>query len=264
MTTADDNLDPISVASSGLRALGVAPQRRIETLGLLSALLDLADERGEVLLDTALMETEERLGIDACLEGYEWLERLDVIRRTWSGWVIRHFDEHHGPVGMTEASLAVLQRHLATTDEAPVVPLVLEPVAAASVVTLKSWRRRVPVVAASVAAGVAVLAGATQFVPQAAVTTRNASARGNQPSALLAGAPSSVASTATSGAAPTTAATAGAVTPTSEGAAVTTTTSTTLLPPVPCISDVLRTLGSRTGLRTTVTTTDTASLLPCP
>src|SRR5690242_10414927 len=109
--------DPISAASAGLLALGVPPQRRMETLGLLSALLDLADERGEVMLDTALIETEERLGIDACLEGYEWLERLDVIRRTWSGWVIDNFAEHHGPVGMNAAALDVLARHMSRAEE---------------------------------------------------------------------------------------------------------------------------------------------------
>jgi hypothetical protein len=261
VTTADDNRDPISAASSGLRALGVAPQRRVETLGLLSALIDLADESGEVLLDTALMQTEERLGIDACLEGYEWLERLDVIRRTWSGWVIQNFGEHHGPVGMTEASLAVLQRHLAAKDDAPVVAFAPEPTAA--VIPLKSWRRRVPVIAASVAAGVAALAGATQLVPQAAVTTRNAS-HANQPAAVVAGAPTTVASAATSAVATTAAGTADTASAGGESPAVTTTTSTTLLPEVPCIGDVLRGLGSRTGLRTPPTTAASPSLLPCP
>ncbi|MEY2425907.1 MAG: hypothetical protein QOI61_1479, partial [Actinomycetota bacterium] len=112
MSTDGSDDDPISAASSGLLAIGVAPRRRMETLGLLAALLDLADERGDVLLDGALMETEERLGIDLCLEGYEWLEQIGVIQRNWSGWVIPNFTAHHGPVGATVESLAVLGRHL--------------------------------------------------------------------------------------------------------------------------------------------------------
>ncbi|HVT75704.1 MAG TPA: hypothetical protein VHD87_01645 [Acidimicrobiales bacterium] len=279
MTTADQPDDPISAASSGLLALGVAPQRRVETLGLLSALIDLADEDGAVALDNDLMATEERLGIDACLEGYEWLERLDVIRRTYSGWEIQNFASHHGPAGMAEAAMDVLARHLrpseaeAPTAEVPlasVTPLVLraavpaEPVAA--VVPLASWRRRIPVVAASVAAGVAVIAGASQFVPQAAVTGRNVAANRAEGVAATAPPPSSVAvpsqiaaGVATTAVTPSTAAAA-----TNAPAQATTTTSTTLLPNLPCLGDVIRDLGSRTGLHSTRSTQDGGGLLPCP
>jgi hypothetical protein len=261
--TIDD--DPISAASSGLRALGVAPQRRVETLGLLSALMDLADERGGVMLDSDLMAAEERLGIDACLEGYEWLERLDVIRRTWSGWVIQNFDAHHGPAGMSEAAMAVLQRHLTAREDAPTVVDVAPIIPLAPVVTLKPWRRRVPVIAASVAAGVAVLAGATQLVPQAAVTTRNASqsqSADHKVVGVVAPRLPVTAATAAAGAATTAVSTNGSSqAPLSE---VTTTTSTTLLPALPCLGDVLRDLGGRTGLRTTQTTQNAPGLLPCP
>jgi hypothetical protein len=260
MTNEDD---PISAASSGLRALGVAPQRRVETLGLLSALMDLADECGRVELDSDLMAAEERLGIDACLEGYEWLERLDVIRRTFAGWVIQNFEAHNGPAGMTEASLAVLQKHFAMGDDAPVVVIPTAEPEMAPVVTLKPWRRRrVPVIAASVAAGVAMLAGASQFVPQAAVTTRNVAAHADRPAAQVVTAPNSTAPGATSLVA-TTAPTTNA----GESASpevTTTTTSTTLLPGLPCLGDVLRDIGGRSGLRTTQTTQNAPGVLPCP
>jgi hypothetical protein len=256
--------DPIGTASAGLRALGVAPQRRVETLGLLGALMDLADDRGFVELDSSLMETEERLGIDACLEGYEWLERLDVIRRTWSGWVIQNFEAHAGPVGMTEASLAILQKHLSSAEVAPVPVPVPEPVAVAPVapiVQLKPWRRRVPAIAATVAAGVAVLAGATQFVPQAAVSTRDVSAHSGAPTSGVAGAVTS----AVDNAAPDVATTGpNGATASSGPAVVTTTTSTTLLPGLPCLGDVLRDLGGKTGLRPTATTQNPPGVLPCP
>ena len=262
--TIDD--DPISAASSGLRALGVAPQRRVETLGLLSALMDLADGRGEVMLDGDLMAAEERLGIDACLEGYEWLERLDVIRRTWSGWVIQNFDAHHGPVGMSEAAMAVLQRHMSAREDAPTLVEVAPIIPMAPVVTLKPWRRRVPVIAASVAAGVAVLAGATQLVPQAAVTTRNAASQSQSTDHKVVGvvAPTLPVTAATAAANAVT--TAVSTNGSSEAPLtdVTTTTSTTLLPPLPCLGDVLRDLGGRTGLRTTQTTQNAPGLLPCP
>ena len=261
MTNEDD---PISAASSGLRALGVAPQRRVETLGLLSALMDLADEVGRVELDAALMAAEERLGIDACLEGYEWLERLDVIRRTYAGWVIPNFAAHNGPAGMTEASLAILQKHFAMGDDAPVVVITpTEPAPAeAPVVQLKPWRRRATVIAASAAAGVAMLAGATQFVPQAAVTTRNVSARGATPTHEVAVGTTPAAPGATAGVATTSATNSG--TDEAAGPQVTTTTSTTLLPGLPCVGDVLRDLSGRTGLRTTQTTQNAPGVLPCP
>jgi hypothetical protein len=186
-----------------------------------------------------------------------------VIRRTWSGWVIQDFAAHHGPVGMTEASFAVLQRHMASADGAPtaVVPAVPS---AAPVVTLKTWRRRVPVIAASVAAGVVALAGATQFVPQAAVTGRNAAARRSESTAAVPAlvAPTLPATTAAGGAATT--AVSNAVTDSTVGEVTSTTTSTTLLPALPCVSDVLRDLGSRTGLQTTQTTQSAPSVLPCP
>jgi hypothetical protein len=262
MTTDDD---PISAASSGLRALGVAPQRRVETLGLVSALIDLADERGEVLLDSDLMATEERLGIDACLEGYEWLERLDVIRRTWSGWVIQNYAAHNGPEGMTEAAMAVLQKHFtAIAEDTSVVPIApeREVAAVAPIVMLKPWRKRVPVIAASVAAGVAVLAGATQFVPQAAVTGRNVAAHSTLATKAPVGTLAPLATAATDAA--TTAVSAGGGPAATLADAATTTTSTTLLPALPCLGDVLRGLGNRTGLRTTQTTQNAPGVLPCP
>ena len=261
------NEDPISAASSGLFALGVNQRRRMETLGLLSALIDLADERGEVLLDSSLMDTEERLGIDACLEGYEWLERIGVIRRTWSGWMIQNYDAHHGPVGITEASMVVLQRYLPGADDKPTVVITPEPaeapVVTAPVVTLTPWRRRVPAIAASVAAGVAVLAGATQFVPQAAVSGRNAAVRTNGTALSAPVGTDSVTSGATSPAAPTTN---GAPNVAAPGAAATTTTSTTLLPDVPCVTDVLDDVADRTKLtlRSTPTTQLPPGALPCP
>ena len=255
--------DPISAASSGLLALGVTPQRRLETLGLLSALLDLADERGEVLLDSALIETEDRLGIDACLEGYEWLERIDVIRRTWSGWVITNFHAHHGPAGMTAASMDVLRRHLSSAD-APVAALPRRvPVeATAPVVTLPTWRRRLPAVAASVAAGVAVLAGATQFVPQAAVSGRNAAV---QTQGSIAPAPANpVTAAVTQATAAATAPTTASLTTDAPVDAITTTTSTTLLPVLPCLSQTVNDLGSRSGLLAPKASVLPPGVLPCP
>jgi hypothetical protein len=255
--------DPISAASSGLRGLGVAPQRRVETLGLLSALLDLADDRGEVLLDSALIATEDRLGIDACLEGYEWLERLGIINRTWSGWMIPAFDAHHGPVGMTEASMAILQRHLAAHEDAPIVTLPIPRVVeTAPVVALRPWRRRIPAIAASVAAGVAVLAGATQFAPQAAVSHRDAAVRTEGTASAPSGALTSL-PTAGSGAA-TTAATNAPASASSAGA--TTTTSTTLLPGLPCLNQTLNDLTSRSplDLRRDSSGVLPPGVLPCP
>jgi hypothetical protein len=215
------------------------------------------------MLDTALIQTEERLGIDACLEGYEWLERLGVIRRTWSGWVIEHFDEHHGPVGMNAAAMAVLARHLETADEPTLVAVpVREPEREmAPVVTLKPWRRRLPVVAASVAAGVAVLAGATQFVPQAAVTGRNAAVQTNGTDAVSpASGPITSALTNVTGA-PTSEATSALGGP--DASVATTTTSTTLLPGLPCLSETLNdlTTGAKLGGKTTVLP---PGVLPCP
>lgn len=266
MSTAGHDDDPISAASTGLLALGVAPKRRMETLGLLAALLDLADERGEVLLDGELMETEERLGIDLCLEGYEWLERLNVIRRTWSGWLIPNFAAHRGPAGATVASLAVLRRHLDApgdaVDHRPATDPAPAPVETTVVVPLRTWRRRVVVgTAASVAAGIAVLTGATQLVPQAAVSTRDAAIRTTGTARSLA----SVATPPTGAATTSTDASAAPA-----GSAATTTTSTTLLPGVPCLSDAVGTLTSRAGLGigtiTTIVTLDSTppTLLPCP
>jgi hypothetical protein len=45
---------------------------------------------------------------------------------------------------------------------------------------------------------------------------------------------------------------------------VTTTTSTTVLPTLPCLGDVLRDLGTKSGLRTTQTTQNAPGVLPCP
>ncbi len=247
MRIAGHDDDPISAASTGLLALGVGPQRRMETLGLLAALLDLADEGGEVLLDGELITTEERLGIDLCLEGYEWLEQLDVLRRTWSGWVIVNFDAHGGPAGATAASIAVLHRHANAFEEA-------EPVA----VTPLRRRRRLAVVAASVAAGIAVFAGAAQLVPQAAVSTRNAAVRAD-------GSVTSQAGAVVSAVPQTPVATGPSAThaPSEPATAITTTTSTTILPSVPCLADVLRGLTRGAGLRQTGDQLPPA-LLPCP
>jgi hypothetical protein len=255
--------DPISAASSGLRALGVAPQRRVETLGLLSALLDLSDNRGEVLLDAALIATEERLGIDACLAGYEWLERLGIITRTWSGWMIRNFAAHHGPAGMTEASMAVLRRHLVAGEDTPLVTVPVTPVVeAAPVVSLRPWRRRVPAIAASVAAGVAVLAGAATFTPQAAVSHRDAAIRTEGTADAATRALTSLPSPDTSAA--TTAATNAAAAPSSD--ATTTTTSTTLLPGLPCLNQAVNDLASRSGLNLGRDSSGVLppGVLPCP
>lgn len=253
--------DPISATSAGLRALGVAPHQRFDTLGLLAVLLDLADTRGEVALDDALIAAEQRLGLDACLDGYEWLERLGVIRRTWSGWHIEHFAHHGGPAGLTEASMGVLRRHIG--------PPVARHAAAATpdnsgpVVTLRPWRRRVPAIAASVAAGVALLAGANQLVPQAAVSQRDAVVRSTGTTGEAPAAPSPVKPAA--GTTPPTVAGVASPAP----VASTTTTSTTLLPNVACLGDAVDDLATRSGLGLSVgAVRDTGGLppglLPCP
>jgi hypothetical protein len=159
--------------------------------------------------------------------------------------------------------MAVLARHLDTADEPT---LVAVPVRApepemAPVVTLAPWRRRLPAVAASVAAGIAVLAGATQFVPQAAVTGRNAAVHTNGTDAVApAGGPVTSALTNVTGAA-TTAATNAVAGP--DAAVATTTTSTTLLPGLPCLSETLNDLtkGAKLGGKTTVLP---PGVLPCP
>lgn len=261
MSTAGHDDDPISAASSGLLALGVTSRRRMETLGLLGALLDLADERGEILLDSALMETEERLGLDLCLEGYEWLEQLGVIRRTWSGWQIPNFSSHRGPAGATETALALLRRHVGADFDVVIPMPTREPTPV--VAPLKPWRRRVPVMAAGVAAGIAALAGATQFVPQAAVSTRDAAIRTSGTARPVAGAGAPAATEATT-AASTAATDAVGTAPSLD--AVTTTTSTTLLPSVPCLNDAINTLTSRSGLGLNPKTSAPLppDALPCP
>ncbi len=261
MSTAAHDDDPISAASSGLLAIGVAPRRRMETLGLLAALLDLADEQGEVLLDGALMATEERLGIDLCLEGYEWLEQLGVIERTWSGWVIPNSASHGGPIGATVDSLAVLGRHLEYRDAVAAVTAVQPPAPVEVPVSTRiTWRRRVPAVAASVAAGIAVLAGASQLMPQAAVTTRNAAVGTNATAGTGAvGTVTSAATSATDG--PAVAAVTELTQPGVD--AVTTTTSTTLLPSIPCLSDTINGLTTRSGL-TKQSAPLPPGVLPCP
>jgi hypothetical protein len=166
---------------------------------------------------------------------------------------------------MTAESMAILQRHMSSAEDAPApapVAVAAPAEAAAPVVTLSSWRRRVPVVAAGVAAGVAMLAGATQLIPQAAVTTRNVAANGSPSTVHVTAAPTSVGPTLPTGVATTVGTPA-----TADGAApevTTTSTSTTILPALPCVGDLLRDLGGRTGLRTTPTTQNAPGVLPCP
>lgn len=168
------NDDPLSAASAGLLALGIERSRRAEALELLAAMLDLADDQGDVLLDGALFAVEQRMGVDGCLEIYSWLELLDVVERTGDGWRICAFAEHNGPAGDTLASLEVLRRHLDSVGQEDVASA--EPVSA-PVVTMRRWRRTVPMAAAGLAASVAVVTGVAQFVPQAAVSGRNAAER---------------------------------------------------------------------------------------
>lgn len=172
------NDDPLSAASAGLLALGVERSRRAEALELLAAMLDLADEQGDVLLDGALFAVEQRMGVDGCLEIYSWLEVLDVVERTGDGWRICAFADHHGPTGETLASLEVLRRHLDSVGHEDIA--VAEPVPA-GVTPIRRWRRTVPMAAAGLAASVAVVTGVAQFVPQAAVSGRNAAQRSAAP-----------------------------------------------------------------------------------
>lgn len=227
--------DPLSAASSGLVALGLNWEQRAETLALLAALIDLADDSGEVLLDSSLLRVEERLGIDLCLHGYERLEELAIIHRTWSGWVIRNFATHTGPEGKTLDSMEVVRRHgELLRQERTAEPTRVPAEEAAPVVTIGTWRRRVPLMVAGVAAGLATVAGATQFVPQAAVTTQHASNQATVTTVVPTIAPT-VAATPTTAAPTDTTAAAPAAT-----VAPTTTTSTTMLPGLPCLSDVLK------------------------
>jgi hypothetical protein len=195
-------LDPLSAASAGLFARGIKGNRRSEVLELLSSMLDLADGEGNVALDEALYAVEQRLGVNYCLEAYTWLEEMGVVTRTSNGWAIPAFGLHIGPVGNTVDSMHVLQRHLAAMRaEAEATPLVVVPVPAEAdpevVVPMKRWRRSVPMAAAGIAASVAVVAGVSQFVPQAAVSGRNAAVRAAAPTSVIphaaAGAPTTVA-----------------------------------------------------------------------
>jgi hypothetical protein len=128
--------------------------------------------------------------------------------------------------------MAVLRQHMqAMTEESRST----KPVeATAPVVRLRPWRRRVPIALASVAAGVAAVAGASQFVPQAAVSTHNVA---NQTNATLT---SRLPQVGTSSPLPTGQTLPGVDTTTqstTEQSTTTTTTSTTLLPPIPCLTD---------------------------
>lgn len=183
-------LDPLSAASAGLFARGIRGNRRSEVLELLSSMLDLADGEGNVALDDALYAVEQRLGVNYCLEAYTWLEEMGVVTRTGNGWAIPAFGLHIGPVGNTVESMQVLQRHLAVMrTEAEATPLVLVPTPPEPdrevVVPMKRWRRAVPMAAAGIAASVAVVAGVSQFVPQAAVSGRNASLRADAPTSVV-------------------------------------------------------------------------------
>jgi hypothetical protein len=208
--------DPLSAASAGLLALGIERSRRAETLELLGAMIDLADANGAVLVDGALYSVEQRMGIDACLEAYSWLEQAGVITRTGLGWDIAGFAAHAGPVGETMASIQVLRRHLDSVGrDEPVLTLVADAPSGDKVVALRRWRRAVPAAAVGLAASVAVVAGVAQFVPQAAVTGRNAALHATLPTDVVKGATGPVthrgltavthaATTATSVPAPTT------------------------------------------------------------
>ncbi len=195
--------DPLSAASLGLVALGIDRARRIDVLEVLACLIDHADFTGSVVLDQELFFREEALGVNKCLDAYAILEQLDVVSRTDQGWTIADFRWHAGPVGETEASVAVLRKHLASVGvnasdkELADVAFEHAPVGAAVAVTapviaLTRWRRAVPV-AAGIAASAAAIVGISQFVPQAAVTGRNA--------ALTAAAPTSAARSTTARAA---------------------------------------------------------------
>lgn len=227
--------DPLSAASAGLVALGIDRARRVDVLEVLGCLIDHADVTGHVVLDQVLFLREEALGVDKCLDAYAVLEELDVVRRTERGWRIVGYAAHNGPVGETEASLAVLRKHLASVGrdteeaepEAATPPPVMEPIrtpvgvaAMGRVTPLRRTRRAVPI-AAGLAASAAVFAGVTQFIPQAAVSGRNAAVtadapttakpRGNTPTSNLVtgstvGGPATTAGagTATTAATPTT------------------------------------------------------------
>lgn len=170
--------DPLSAASIGLLALGIDRSRRAEALELLGAMLDLADDHGDVLLDGALFAVEQRMGVEPCIEIYGWLETIDVVRRTGSGWTIPLFATHAGPVGDTAASIAVLRRHLDSIGSGSVV--IPE---SAPVISPHRWRRAVPLAAAGIAASIAVVTGVSQMIPQAAVSGRNAALHADLPAA---------------------------------------------------------------------------------
>ena len=229
--------DPLSAASTGLVALGLNWEQRAETLALLAALIDLADNSGEVLLDSALLRVEERLGIDLCLSGYERLEQLAIVHRTWSGWVIRNFETHARPCrqdAATRWTSCVATANCCARSARPSRTRVPAE-AATPVVNIGTWRRRAaarPSPASRPAWPPSP--GATQIVPQAAVTTRNitngatvttvAPAPNRRPTV----APTTVVATGhhRSGLPP-------------RRPARPPTTSTTLLPEVPCVSDIL-------------------------
>lgn len=175
--------DPLSAASAGLLALGVERSRRAEAMELLAAMLDLADDKGDVLLDGALFAVEQRMGVDSCLEIYAWLELLGVVVRIGDGWSIPAFDAHHGPEGETLASLAVLRRHLDSVGqpEAEVPDLVAD---GPTVVPMRKARRVVPMAVAGLAASIAVVTGVSQFVPQAAVTGQNVARNASAPTTI--------------------------------------------------------------------------------
>ena len=162
-------------------------------------MLDLAQPDGTVEIDDALMSVEQRLGVSRCLDMYGWLEALEVIQRTETGFAIPNFAEHRGPVGATGDSFAVLRRHLdsvGTEDLAPAIALVSsvpktdEP--PVRVVALRRWRRTVPI-AAGIAASVAALAGASQLIPQAAVTGRNVALTADAPTSVVTAKPGTAA-----------------------------------------------------------------------
>ena len=155
-------------------------------------MLDLAQADGTVEIDEALMLVEQRLGVSRCLDMYGWLEYLQVIRRTETGFDIPNFEDHRGPVGITADSFAVLRRHLdsvGTEDLAPAIALVadapdVEAETPVRVIAMRRWRRTVPI-AAGIAASVAALAGASQLIPQAAVTGRNVALSADAPTSVV-------------------------------------------------------------------------------
>ena len=173
--------DPISAASTGLIELGIDRSRRMDALEVLGCLIDHADSAGNVVLDRELVSQEETLGVDKCLEAYTLLERLDVVTRTDRGWSIANFHLHQGPVAETAASLAILRKHMV----APNVEIVFEAAPKKpAVAPLHRWRRAVPV-AAGIAASAAALVGATQLLPQAAVSGRNAAHSADSPTSVV-------------------------------------------------------------------------------